>query len=43
MKLGICQCCGGISTQTCPTCGASVCIKCTISGGCKVCDGKKKV
>jgi hypothetical protein len=43
MKLGICSVCGGIATQSCRTCGATVCIKCMTSTGCKICEGKKKV
>ncbi|MFH1229198.1 MAG: orotate phosphoribosyltransferase [Candidatus Aenigmatarchaeota archaeon] len=43
MKIGICQVCGSISTQTCKVCGAMVCIKCSNTAGCKLCEGKKKV
>jgi len=43
MKIGICQYCGGVATQTCKFCGALVCIKCTTPNGCKVCEGKKKI
>ncbi|MFH1229474.1 MAG: orotate phosphoribosyltransferase [Candidatus Aenigmatarchaeota archaeon] len=43
MKIGICQVCRSVSTQTCKICGATVCIKCMASPGCKVCEGKKKV
>ena len=43
MKLGICQVCGSVATQSCKVCGATVCIKCTTTVGCKLCEGKKKV
>ncbi len=43
MKIGICSVCGGIATQSCPVCGAVVCIKCRLPVGCKACEGKKKV
>ena len=43
MKIGICQACGSVATQTCRVCGATVCIKCMTTIGCKICEGKKKV
>jgi len=42
MKLGICAVCRGVATQTCPVCGAVVCIRCITPVGCKLCEGKKK-
>ncbi|MBN2203035.1 MAG: orotate phosphoribosyltransferase [Candidatus Aenigmarchaeota archaeon] len=43
MMMGICQSCGGMATQTCPMCGAMVCVRCKEQCGCKLCHGKKKV
>jgi len=42
MKFGICQCCGGVATQTCSYCGGTVCIKCNSKMGCKNCQATKK-
>ena len=43
MKVGICQSCGGIATQTCQVCGSTVCVKCKTAAGCKICGGIKKI
>ncbi|MFQ6020566.1 MAG: hypothetical protein ACE5J4_00915 [Candidatus Aenigmatarchaeota archaeon] len=43
MKMGLCQACGKVATQTCKVCGATVCIQCMDNMGCKICHGRKKI